>query len=216
MEDDEFNPEVVKRFLFVNRKAPYGTVYALESLETVLVSAAFDQDVFRMITPSEYLQEYPTNQMAIPSQSSWGYKGYSEVWVEGANDWLYRHLTAAGDRMRELAQRFVGKDSESDSLTRRAVNQAARELLLAQSSDWPFIMKTGTMVSYAHKRFKSHLNRFTRLYEDIKNDTVDAAWVAELESRDNIYADINCAEFYADPVRSGKGDTMKELYRSYL
>jgi tRNA 2-thiouridine synthesizing protein C len=45
MEEDNFNPEIVKRFLFVNRKAPYGTVYALESLETVLISAAFDQDV---------------------------------------------------------------------------------------------------------------------------------------------------------------------------
>lgn len=45
MEEDDFNSEVVKRFLFVNRKAPYGTVYALEALETVLISAAFDQDV---------------------------------------------------------------------------------------------------------------------------------------------------------------------------
>ncbi|MCK5275744.1 MAG: sulfurtransferase complex subunit TusC [Alphaproteobacteria bacterium] len=45
MEEDDFNPEIVKRFLFVNRKAPYGTVYALEALETVLISAAFDQDV---------------------------------------------------------------------------------------------------------------------------------------------------------------------------
>lgn len=45
MEEDDFDPEVVKRFMFVNRKAPYGTVYALESLETVLISAAFDQDV---------------------------------------------------------------------------------------------------------------------------------------------------------------------------
>lgn len=45
MEDDDFDPEVIKRFMFVNRKAPYGTVYALESLETVLISAAFDQDV---------------------------------------------------------------------------------------------------------------------------------------------------------------------------
>lgn len=45
MEDDDFDPEVVKRFLFVNRRAPYGTIYALESLETVLISAAFDQDV---------------------------------------------------------------------------------------------------------------------------------------------------------------------------
>jgi len=45
MEDDDFEPETIKRFMFVNRKAPYGTIYALESLETVLISAAFDQDV---------------------------------------------------------------------------------------------------------------------------------------------------------------------------
>jgi len=35
----------VKKFMFVNRKAPYGTIYALESLEVVLITAAFDQDV---------------------------------------------------------------------------------------------------------------------------------------------------------------------------
>jgi len=44
MEEDEFDGEV-KRFLYVNRKAPYGTIYAQESLETVLIAAAFDQDV---------------------------------------------------------------------------------------------------------------------------------------------------------------------------
>lgn len=37
--------EVIKKFLYVNRKAPYGTIYALESLEVVLIGAAFDQDV---------------------------------------------------------------------------------------------------------------------------------------------------------------------------
>jgi tRNA 2-thiouridine synthesizing protein C len=37
--------ETIKKFLYVNRKAPYGTVYALESLEVVLIGAAFDQDV---------------------------------------------------------------------------------------------------------------------------------------------------------------------------
>lgn len=45
MEEEEIEYDVTKRFMFVNRKAPYGTVYALESLETVLISAAFDQDV---------------------------------------------------------------------------------------------------------------------------------------------------------------------------
>lgn len=42
---EEEGPEVVKRFMYVNRKAPYGTIYALENLEVVLIAAAFDQDV---------------------------------------------------------------------------------------------------------------------------------------------------------------------------
>ncbi len=45
MFDEDEGPEVVKRFLYVNRKAPYGTIYALETLETILVAAAFEQDV---------------------------------------------------------------------------------------------------------------------------------------------------------------------------
>ena len=44
-EFDENGPEVIKRFMYVNRRAPYGTIYALECLEVVLVAAAFDQDV---------------------------------------------------------------------------------------------------------------------------------------------------------------------------
>ena len=42
---DEESSGTVKKFAFINRKAPYGTIYALESLEVVLISAAFDQDV---------------------------------------------------------------------------------------------------------------------------------------------------------------------------
>lgn len=45
MEDEDTGPQVIKRFMYVNRKAPYGRIYALEMLETVLISAAFDQDV---------------------------------------------------------------------------------------------------------------------------------------------------------------------------
>jgi len=45
MDDMEGGEGVVKKFMFVNRKAPHGTVYALEGLEVVLISAAFDQDV---------------------------------------------------------------------------------------------------------------------------------------------------------------------------
>ena len=75
--------------------------------------------------------------------------------------------------------------------TRRALNQAARELLLAQSSDWAFIMKTGTMVEYAIRRTREHVLRFTRLHDQIRAGTIDESWLAQVESRDNIFPEID-------------------------
>jgi len=156
-----------------------------------------DQDAIQMITPSEYLREYPTNQMSYPSASSWGYKGYNEFWLEDSNDWVYRHLNVAGERMAELARDFSEYLSKASSnVTRRALNQAARELLLAEASDWPFIMKTGTMVPYAHRRINLHVGRFTRLYEEIKSGKIDEEWLSEIEWRDNIFEDMDCARYY--------------------
>ena len=73
----------------------------------------------------------------------------------------------------------------------RALKQALRELFLAQSSDWAFIMKTGTHVTYAQKRTKEHLLQFTRLYEDIKSDNIDEGWLAGIEYKDNLFPDID-------------------------
>jgi 1,4-alpha-glucan branching enzyme len=80
---------------------------------------------------------------------------------------------------------------ESDGLLRRALNQAARELLLAQSSDWPFIMKAGTMVDYARKRFEDHIRRFTRLHAEITRGQIDSKWLGLVESVDNIFPDVD-------------------------
>jgi len=175
-------------------------------LNFLIRKVVYDQQVFRLCTPSEYLEEYPTNQVGIPSASSWGYKGYSEVWLEGSNDWLYRHLHMAGERMASLANGFSSGAlrAKNGRLLHRAVNQAARELLLAQSSDWPFIMKTGTMVSYAHRRAKLHINRFTRLYEAIKNNSIDEVWLKEVESRDNIFSDMDCHVYFCTEKRTVK------------
>jgi len=119
--------------------------------------------------------------------SSWGYKGYCEVWLEGSNDWIYRHLHEDADRMVELARQF----GSPNDLQRRALNQAARELLLAQSSDWAFIMKTGTMVEYAVQRTHVHVLNFNHLYEQIKRNEIDEGWMAEVERRHNIFPHID-------------------------
>jgi len=156
-------------------------------LDFLIRKIAFDQDEMRLITASEYLAENPRNQVITPSLSSWGWKGYSEMWLQGQNDWIYRHLHVASERMTELAKSF----SNADSLLKRALNQALRELLLAQSSDWAFIMGTGTHTSYAVKRSKDHLLRFTRLYEDIKSNSIDEDWLADIEYKDNIFPHID-------------------------
>jgi len=148
---------------------------------------AFDQDVFKLITPTEYLGEHSTQQIIQPGASSWGHKGYWEVWLEGSNAWIYPHLHTAAGRMTELAR----SHKNGGPLMQRALKQAGRELLLAQSSDWAFIMKTGTMVPYAVRRTKDHILRFTRLYEQIKEGRIDEPWLASIEWRDNIFPDVN-------------------------
>lgn len=156
-------------------------------LDFLIRKIAFDQDTIRMITPSEYLSENPRNQVITPSMSSWGWKGYSEMWLQGSNDWIYRHLHAASSRMTELAKSFPG----AGGLLKRALNQALRELLLAQGSDWAFIMGTGTHVDYALRRTKTHLLQFNRIYEDIKSNRIDEGWLADIERKDNIFANID-------------------------
>jgi 1,4-alpha-glucan branching enzyme len=159
--------------------------------------SAFDQSVFRLTTPSEYLADFPKCQVCTPSLSSWGWKGYNEVWLEGSNDWIYRHLHWSADRMVELANEGAG----GDPVIARALNQAAREVLLAQSSDWAFIMKTGTTVPYAVKRTREHLLRFKKLYNDIKRRSVDAAWLSEIEGADSVFPELDY-NIYADRIHS--------------
>jgi 1,4-alpha-glucan branching enzyme len=79
----------------------------------------------------------------------------------------------------------------ADELEWKALNQAAREVLLAQSSDWAFIMRTGTMVPYAVRRTRSHLMRFHKLYDDIKDGKIDSGWLEKVEEIDNIFPEIN-------------------------
>ena len=63
--------------------------------------------------------------------------------------------------------------------------------MLLQSSDWAFIMKTGTMVPYATKRVVDHTNNFTALYEGIKKGALNAEWLKSLEDKNNIFPTVD-------------------------
>jgi 1,4-alpha-glucan branching enzyme len=156
-------------------------------IDFLVRKVAHDQRIFRLATPGDYLRENPDQQLGAPPLCSWGAGGYAAVWLDGTNDWIYRHLHKAAERMVALAREFP----EADGLRLRALNQAARELLLAQSSDWAFIMKTGTMVDYAIRRTKEHVLRFDKLHDQVRSGQLDEGWLSGVESRDSIFPEID-------------------------
>ena len=158
-----------------------------EFLNLFIRKAYYDQQVFTLTTPNEFLRRYPTQQVATPSASSWGEEGYWRVWLNESNEWIYPHLQIAQTRMSELAQKFTAPTA----LEERALQQAARELLLAQSSDWPFILRTNTSPDYARKRVKEHLLRFIALHEQLTATKIDEKWLSQIESMDNIFPNVN-------------------------
>jgi 1,4-alpha-glucan branching enzyme len=158
-------------------------------IEHLLRKTALDQKAVKLITPSEYLAEYPENQIAQPSQSSWGFKGFNDVWLNSRNAWIYPHLHAAAETMDSIGAGHAGAAGP----VRRAIDQAARELLLAQASDWAFMINAGAMMDYAANRTKSHLLRFRQLVRQIEAGSVDAEWLERMESQDNVFPQIAAA-----------------------
>lgn len=158
-----------------------------EFLDFFVRKAVFDQKEFQLTTPEEFLRRHPSQQIATPSASSWGEEGYWRVWLNETNEWIQPHLHVAQERMTELARRFPNADGQIE----RALNQAARELLLAQASDWPFILRTGTSPDYARKRVTDHVTRFIRLHGQLTGGKVDETWLRSIEWRDNIFPDAN-------------------------
>jgi 1,4-alpha-glucan branching enzyme len=160
-------------------------------LNYVIRKIASSQGMIRLITLSEYLEEYPINQVSTPSASSWGYKGFSEVWLNGSNDWIYPRLHSAG----ELMQRITRNHPKAEGITRRALNQAARELLLAQASDWAFMLKSGVMTEYAARRTNVHLLELDRIFRELEGTGIDNARLSLIESQDNIFPGIDYRAF---------------------
>jgi 1,4-alpha-glucan branching enzyme len=159
-----------------------------EFLNFFVRKAYYDQRAFTFVTPGDYLRRYPTQQVAAPAASSWGEEGYWRAWLNDSNHWIYAHLRVAQGRMSELAERIADAGGPAG----RALRQAGRELLLAQASDWPFILRTGTSPEYAARRVKDHLSRFLELHRQLTTEAIDEAWLAQIEQADNIFPNIDC------------------------
>ncbi|MSP26747.1 MAG: DUF1957 domain-containing protein [Myxococcales bacterium] len=158
----------------------------LDAFMRKLTSAADGSPALRPVTALHYLELEPTQQVSYPAVSSWGDGGAFEVWVNTKNDWVWQRLFDAQARYTDVA-----KHASREGVHGRALKQAYRELLLAQSSDWPFILTMGTQMGYAQKRPVVHLSRLHRLLSGIENGHIDEVDLAQIEERDAILPDAD-------------------------
>jgi len=163
-----------------------------EFIESLFRNAA-EHSELKFVCPSEYIytQETSSLQVVSPAFSSSGENGYAETWLNVSNDWVYRHLYKSMDRMTELAERFP----DDTGLKERALNQAAREILLAQSSDWPSLLYKQDSTEYARNQAENSLRNFTTIYEALGSNYISTEWLTTIEKKHNLFPNINYRVF---------------------
>lgn len=142
-----------------------------------------------LVTASEYLEQHPPQQVLHVPEGSWGAGGNHFTWDNVETHWMWQPLYEAELRFQRLADRHAG-DWGNESV-RGVMNQAARELLLAESSDWPFLVTTGQAKDYAIQRYHEHLERFNNLVGSVEAGMPDGALAARLWERDRLFEDID-------------------------
>ena len=141
------------------------------------------EEGIKFITLKEALQNKPQIQLCNPSPSSWGQGGFHHYWLNESNAWIVHEWSKAGREMVRICSK--GLQEESDL---RIIQQAGRELLLAQSSDWSFILRAGTTTELAKERIDLHLKRFWKLIDAIKNKKIlNINFIEEIEKEDCIF-----------------------------
>jgi len=125
------------------------------------------QEGIKLITLKEALQLKNKIQLCNPSPSSWGQGGFHNYWLNKSNAWIVPEWSKAGREMVSICSKGLHHQSNIKTL-----KQAARELLLSQSSDWSFILKAGTTTELARERINLHLKRFWMLINSIKYENI--------------------------------------------
>ena len=158
-------------------------------LEAVIRRIRTERLPLQFVTPTEYLNSCQEPQEISPGISSWGENGYFDPWVNETNDFIYPAVYAATDKMIETANRYRNQDL--NSLSTRALNQAARETLLSQSSDWAFLLYIGSHADYAKGRLEDHSANALRLLSEVIEKKVDEQALAALERKNCVFPRID-------------------------
>lgn len=154
----------------------------------------YDQDQTELVTPSQYLANNPTNQEMIPNTSSWGEEGTFKKWMGGNVVWIYRQGHEADGEMTRISKAL--RDGHGrQPVALRLARQAARELLLSQNSDVPFVISNGHFVDRMRQMTIDNLDNFWKLagqfWRAADGQEVDDVLLRSLEYDHNIFPSID-------------------------
>ncbi len=147
----------------------------------------YDQSSSELITPSAYLVANPTCQDVYCSTSTWGEEGHFEKWMRGDTSWMYRHVHEAAQAYEQLVESVARED-----LPQRALRQAGRQLMVAMSSDLPFVISNGHFVDRMKAQFFQCLGEFWSLHQELSQGLpIDEARLRRLEIENCLFPDLN-------------------------
>ncbi|MCP4705706.1 MAG: DUF1957 domain-containing protein, partial [candidate division Zixibacteria bacterium] len=151
---------------------------------------------------SEHLNRVkPTEIISIP-EGSWGEGGHHYIWLNKDNDWTWKHIYKAEDKMCQLARYYEDNKNSVDSETVEILKQAARELMLLSASDWQFLISTWSARDYAELRLSEHYSDFNKLAEladkKINGESIssgDLEFLKDCQKRDSLFEEIELGWF---------------------
>jgi 1,4-alpha-glucan branching enzyme len=160
-----------------------------EWLSAVYRELAAERRDIRPITASRHLAEHPAKQPIRLTSGSWGANGDFSMWLNERTRWTWERLWPLEESFWNAASAAL-----SNPATQPVLAQAARELLLAQASDWQFIISTGAAADYAEHRFREHCDAAEQLIAALLPDGASRlahaqALAESLGRRDEVFPD---------------------------
>lgn len=159
-------------------------------LGSVYRAVAREPRGIRPVTASRHLAEHPARQPVRFPSGSWGANGDFSMWLNDATVWTWERLWPLEETFWDVAPAALAEPA-----ARPVLEQAARELLLAQASDWQFIISTGAASDYAERRFREHCDDAQSLLDALAPEAGDRLAQAqsraeELARRDQVFPDV--------------------------
>ena len=160
-------------------------------LEEVLRQAFYNNEIEIEFLSDLIRDNHFSLQKIKPYFSSEEGTGYGENMLENSNGWMLRYIRKASERMIDLTSRFT----DDTGLKARALNLAAKEILLAQSGDWQQMINTKSNPEYAEQRFKESVLAFSTVYESLGSNSISTEWLTRMEKKHTIFPEINYMVF---------------------